>query len=459
MARMLPTSMDAYKLLHNGILALSRIESNGMVVDVDYCKRTQTEVRDRMTAIRKKLDNYKEIRRWKNIYGSKFNLTSNTQLSSFLFRHMGMEPKKMTAGGDASTDYESLAALDLDWVNDILSYRKLHKVQSTYLDNIIRESVDGIMRPNFHLHTVKTYRSSSSNINFQNIPIRDPDVSELIRTAFKARPGRILLEVDFSKLEVCIATCYHKDPTMIKYIMDKSSCMHRDMAIQCFKLEKVKMDWKLKPHKDIRYCGKNQFVFPEFYGDYYANCAQNLWNNISKMALSVNGIPLKEHLKSVGISTYTIFENHIKRVEDHFWNERFPVYKQWKDEWVDEYHDKGYFITKTGFKCGGYMGRNDVINYPVQGAAFHCLLWSLIELEQELRTRKMKSLIIGQIHDSIVMDVVPEELDMVVALLKDIMTVRLLEAWKWIIVPLEIEIETTPVDGNWFQKKELKLAA
>ena len=103
------------------------------------------------------------------------------------------------------------------------------------------------------------------------------------------------------------------------------------------------------------------------------------------------------------------------------------------------------------------MKKNEAINRAIQGTAFHWLLWCLIELNKEIKKQKMKSLIIFQIHDSILIDAVPEEIDDIIEMAKEIMRERIRKHWDWIIVPLDIEVEVTPIDGNWFQKKEIKI--
>jgi DNA polymerase I-like protein with 3'-5' exonuclease and polymerase domains len=112
---------------------------------------------------------------------------------------------------------------------------------------------------------------------------------------------------------------------------------------------------------------------------------------------------------------------------------------------------------KTGFQCSGLMGRNDVINYPIQGAAFHCLLWAFIELDRVMQKEKWDTKLIGQIHDAIVLDVNPDELKHVLKTVNYISTIALRKAWNWIIVPLRIEAELCPVDGNWADKKGIKI--
>ena len=110
---------------------------------------------------------------------------------------------------------------------------------------------------------------------------------------------------------------------------------------------------------------------------------------------------------------------------------------------------------KTGFRCTGFMSRNDVINYPIQGAAFHCLLWSFVKINDWIKKYCKKSMVIGQIHDSIVMDIHPSELNKIMRACNKIMTKDVRKHWDWIILPLEIEAECTPVDGSWFLKKEI----
>ena len=103
------------------------------------------------------------------------------------------------------------------------------------------------------------------------------------------------------------------------------------------------------------------------------------------------------------------------------------------------------------------MKRNEVINYPIQGSAFHCLLWSLTQLVlKHLKKHKMKSIIIGQIHDSIIADVPEEETDDYIALANRVMVDSVRRKWDWIITPLETEAAISSVNGNWADTKEYK---
>jgi len=310
---------------------------------------------------------------------------------------------------------------------------------------------------------VTTFRSSSDHPNFQNIPKRDEESMQICRKAIFPRLGHQLLEIDYSGLEVKIAACYHKDSMMLKYIHDPKSDMHADMAQQLFLVDDF--DKNIPEYYTFRQAAKNGFVFPEFYGDYYKNCAINMacgWGKLSQGTWKAGeGIPmpkgtLADHFIKKGIRSLDTFIKHVQKIEEHFWGTRFKEYAEWKDRWYSAYKKNGYISLYTGFNCSGVMGKNEVINYPVQGAAFHCLLWSFIQLDKALREKEMDSHLVGQIHDSILLDVHPDELKKVVALAERITTKDLPKAWKWINVPLEVDMELCPVDASWAEKEKYK---
>ena len=97
--------------------------------------------------------------------------------------------------------------------------------------------------------------------------------------------------------------------------------------------------------------------------------------------------------------------------------------------------------------------KNFCLNAPVQGAAFHCLLWSLIRLQKILRKRGLKALIIGQIHDSLLLDCPAEEIQEVLTLAKRVMTQDIRKFWSWIVVPLEAECMVSPKGESWYAKE------
>lgn len=457
---MIPYTRQAYRLLHEGVIALAQVEANGLRVDEAYFAKSIKRLTRKIEYAKQDLLQFKEIKEWKAKFGATFNINSNDQLATVLFEVLGYKPEALTESGKPATDEKALAAVDLPFVQTFVHIKKMQKTLSTYLIGIQREIVDGYIHPSFNLHLVKTFRSSADSPNFQNIPVRDKEIGNLIRSAFIPRPGRRIVEADYSGIEVRIAACYHKDPTMLTYIKDPTKDMHRDMAMECYMLTQEQVT------KEIRYCGKNMFVFPQFYGDWYIDCARSLWEAIHKMKLvTAQGEALGDHLRKKGIRQLGAckpgeraipgsFEEHLQKVEKRFWEKRFPVYAKWKQTWVDEYKAKGFFLTLTGFICQGYMKKNEIINYPVQGSAFHCLLWSLIQIQKEINRNGMKTLLTGQIHDSIVADVPEEETTAYAELVHEVMTKQLMKHWTWINVPIDVEIEATPVGQPWSKKEK-----
>ena len=465
---MMPYTPEAYQLLQDGAIALAKAEHVGMRVDERYLdsalESTASEIKEAQAAIKES----RVTRKWRSRFRQKTNFNSAEQLGKVLFEDMGFDCPEKTETGRYKTDEETLAKIDHPFIKKYLRIKKIQKGRQ-FLKGIKEETCEGLLHPVFNLHIPKTYRSSSDSPNFQNIPVRDEWMKKLVRKAIRARKGRRLVEIDYAGIEVRGAYCYHRDPTMKKYLLDPSKDMHRDMASDCFKIKpKDPAWWKTKDGKQVRYTGKNGFVFPEFYGSWWKEVSSNLWSMAEQLKLVVEGgESVREHLESLGIKRLGLpkpgerdprsgsFAEHIKKVERHFWEKRFPVYDQWRKDWYSEYLDKGWFLTKTGFICQGFMARNDVINYPVQGSSFHCLLKAFIWLvNEELRKARMKAQVVGHIHDSIVGDVPDEELQDYIELCRELMTNRLREFWKWIIIPLEIEVEVTPVGGSWVEKEE-----
>lgn len=447
-----PLTQEANQLLLDGALALSRAERNGIRVDVKYYEDQKEYLTKRINRAAQRFELTDLARTWKRTYRGDVNFDSDSQLSRVLFGVMKITPEKTTAKGNPSVDQEALEALDVPGLKEILEIRKLTKLRDTYIKGMLAEQVDGYIHPFFHLHTVKTFRSSSSSPNFQNQPNREPESKKAIRRGIKARPGHLILCADFKGIEVAIGHAYHLDPNMKIYLEDKTTDMHRDVAMKSFFI-----DDPTEVSKPLRQSGKGDFVFPQFYGDWYKSNAKAMWSHIQApdYVLKKSGTHILSHLAQHGIKTHAQLEAHIEQVERWFWGERFPVYDQWKKDNLRLYHQNGYIDYKTGFRVQGVMGRNEASNYPVQGSAFHVLLWCFIQLDRIAQEQRWDSRLVGQIHDEIVMDVHPNELGKVIATLREIMTVRVREHWHWITVPLEAEIEGCPVDGSWYDKAPL----
>lgn len=453
---------QAYQLMHEGAIALAAVESNGLRIDVDYLKRTIDETTELINQLTEKLKSDEVYSTWRKIYGVEASLGSRAQLAHVVFEVMKFPFEHYTSGGGdgkkgrPSATEEVLEKVKIPFVKDYLRLQKLVKLRSTNLRGVLHETVDGVLRPVFNLHSLLTFRSSSSSPNFQNLPIRDPELGKLIRSAFIPRENHLFVEVDLKSNEVRVGCCYSRDERLIEDTVHGD--MHRDMATECYLLPVDAVP------KNVRYEVKSNFVFASFYGSYFAQTALALWEAIELNNLKTkDGRSLYEHLVSKGITELGenlknpakgTFADHIRQVEDRFWNERFRVHNQWRQNWWRSYCKCGYFLTLSGFLVQGVYTKNQVINSPVQGSAFHCLLWVLIELHKWLQQHKMRSMIVGQIHDSIEMDVHEDELQDVLAMTNWLITVGIRRAWPWVIVPLEGEVEASPL--NWFEKKPIE---
>jgi DNA polymerase len=427
----------AYALFIDGNKYLLQCQQNGIRLNVGLMKETRGKIRRKLDLLHKQIMDSDEVKKWdgENIFDYSPN---KKDVSHLLFDILELKPVSYTKKiQKPSTDKNALEKMNIPLTKKILEHRRWEKT-SNIITQFERENINGFIHPFFHLVTVTTYRSSSSNPNFQNIPNRDEEIKKLIRSMLIPRQGNRLISYDFKQMEVCVAACYNHDPNLIEYVNDVSKDMHRDMAAMIF----------MKDKKDItkkeRYLGKNGFVFPEFYGDYFGKISPIIWENMP--------VDTKKHLKSCGIKNLYDFIEHVKDIEEYFWYDLFPVYSEYKIKTYEEYQKKGHVDFYTGFRCYGPMERNKVINYRIQGTAFHILLWTLIHVMKRMEDEK--SFVIGQIHDAIEADVNPEYEDRLDYLVWLYATQKVKQHWDWINVPLRVEKERSEVNGNWAEMED-----
>jgi DNA polymerase-1 len=460
-------NQQGYQLLHEGVEELARIEASGIRIDVPLLQKTKAGVTDKLKEIRRDLEADELWAHWRKRYGANTNLAARDQRAYIIYNVLKVPKSRFTETGLASTDDVVLEKIDHPFIRNLSKWSKYEKAFGTFIKGIDWELVGDRIHPSFDLHTARTFRSSSSSPNFQNLPVRDKDIATHVRSLFIASPGCVLGENDFKGIEVGISCCYHKDPNFIDYISTPGKDMHRDMAAQCYMLEEF-LGQKDGISKDARYGAKNKFVFPEFYGAWYKQCAKDMWEWIGKGKLTrPDGASLYQHLKEKGIRglgrcdpdedpVKGTFEWHLKEVEKDFWTNRFGDYAQWKRDWYQSYLTNGYFDLLSGFRISGVYDRKQVCNYPIQGSAFHCLLWCLVQINRRLRKDGMKAMIIGQIHDSLLGDIPTKELRTYMHIVEDVVNIDLHKHFPWIKVPLEIEFELSAPGTSWNDKREYK---
>jgi len=404
-----PRLRDAYSLFHEAIPVFVRMKIRGIKLDEERLRGIADDTRGRLKALAE-AERAPCLKAYKQKYGKKWDSGSGQAKQRLFFDILGLKPLKLTSKGTdpdnplhCSTDAESMeylktqvheASLERCLINMCLEGSHLVKLNG-YIQNFRDMADDGYLHPSFLLHRVSSYRSSSADPNFQNVPVRAPSLAKL-RTSLVPRFDW-LMEIDFSGAEVRMIATYSKDENLVSNIKNNVD-YHRHYAALLY--DKKEEDITKKE----RYSGKNCFVFPEFYGDYYVQIAAS--------------VPEWE-------------ESRVEKVERLFWNDHSGV-RRWQEESDEFYKRHGYFDYLDGFrirfsKAGG-LKRKNVINLPIQGTAFHRLLKVLLATEKEMLKRRMSSLLIGQIHDSIVFDVIEEEIPELVEITSEIIK---RPQWEW----------------------------
>lgn len=469
----------AYDLMFQGCIALAEAESNGVHIARDVLLAKQEESRSRIASIDSRLQTEEHGDMWARMrrrYGQKASIGSGDQVAAIIFSPkaeggMGYESDRRTDSGAQASDEEAFAEVDMPWIRGWVRRNKLEKVSGTYLSGILRETVFHtdrvtgldlwLLHPHNNLHTTDTYRSSVSNPSFQNMPIRDPQWASYIRTGIIPRPGYVLMEIDFAGAEVRVGAGYHGDPTMLHYLMVGGD-MHWDVAEQLFMASRDIL------HKDCRGAVKGRFTFAEFYGDYYRSVGLSLWLAMHREKLCLkDGTLLIDHLRSKGITEYGDCgeENdptpgswlaHVKAIEEKFWKQRFPVYDKWRKDVYADYLECGEIITHTGFHSRRPMRRNVLINNPVQGSSFHCLLWAFIQINNEIKATKFPAALTAQIHDSILACVRVDKVAEYWEMCRDVIENKLKARFPFLVTGMVAEAkvsETYENGGSWFNMK------
>ncbi len=462
-------SLEAVELLIEGQKALSQVESVGIRVDKGYLEgaldSTAAQIKDHEVQIRSD----PAFKHWRRRFGEKTSFETNGQLAAVVFEDLGFRRKlkrnKTKKDSDEEGEFEGI---DHPLVRNYFASRKLRKARATYLLDIQRNMVchgpnEWRVHPHFHLNTVATFRSSASNPNWQNNPNRNPYIAEIVRKSYIASQGFALGEVDQAQIETRTPCFYSFDPNLMDYCEDPTKDMHRDMAVQLFKLTQAQ--GKDKP---IRHIAKNRMVFPTFYGGYFKQTAASMWEALVLEKIKVAGTdtPMIEHLAAHGIHSLGecdpneravpgTFEHHVAEIEADFWGRRFKVLAQWKRDWLAAYQRDGGCRFLTGFIMIGPHVKNDITNYCIQGVSFHLCLWSLIKINRILRKYKFRTRVIGEIHDCINFEGPPSERDDVINLFVKVMESDVRKHWPWINVRIPVEPEACPVDGSWFNKAAL----
>ena len=360
----------------------------------------------------------------KSIYeksGAQFNIASPKQLGEILFDKMKLDPQaKKTKTGQYATGEEVLAKLsEHPIVNDILSFRELQKLKSTYIDALplLVHPSDKRVHTSYNQAVAATGRLSSTNPNLQNIPIRTERGKEIRKAFVKKGEGWKILSADYSQVELRIMADFSKDQTMID-AFSKGEDVHSTTASKVFgvDLSEVTSDMRRKA---------KMVNFGIIYG-------------ISAFGLSQRlSIPRKEAAEII---------------ESYF--EKFPGIKTYMDSTVEAAREQEYVETILGRRRylrdinsrnqtqRGFAERN-AINAPIQGSAADIIKLAMINIQAWIKAEGMQSRMVMQVHDELVFDAKESEVSLLTEKVREFMQNAV-----QLSVPLEVGIG---VGDNWLE--------
>lgn len=395
------------------IYVLADIEHEGVRIDqnalADFSKTLETEVRQIEQNIYEKA-------------GVKFNIASPKQLGEVLFDKLQLDPKaKKTKTGQYQTGEDVLIQLagKSDIVADILDFRQLQKLKSTYVDALplMINKKTGRIHTSYNQAVASTGRLSSNNPNLQNIPIRTERGRE-VRKAFIARDDdHILLSADYSQIELRIIAEISKDENMMEAFIQGHD-IHTATAAKVYGIG-------LEEVSSTQRRNAKAVNFGIIYGQSAFGLSQNL------------GIPRKEAAE--------IIENYFNT---------YPGIKKYMSDTMNFARENGYVETIMGRRrylrdinsanqtVRGFAERN-AINAPIQGSAADMIKIAMIKIHQDIKDHNLQSKMTMQVHDELVFDVLKSEKEV----LKQLITERMKNAIK-MEVPILVEVGE---GSNWLE--------
>lgn len=356
-----------------------------------------------------------------NLAGTKFNVGSPSQVGEILFDKLKIDAKaKKTKTGAYSTTEEILEKLRSahPLVGLILDIRGLRKLLTTYINALpmLVNPATGKIHTTFNQSATATGRISSTNPNLQNIPIRTEEGRE-IRRAFIADAGDLILSADYSQIELRLMADMSQDPNMVEAFLSGED-IHRATAAKIYHLPLSEVD-------DNQRRNAKTANFGIIYG--------------------ISAFGLSERL--------SIPRNEAKMLIEGYFN-AYPGVKRYMNDSIIHAREKGYVSTIEGRKrylpdinsrnavVRGYAERN-AINAPLQGSAADIIKKAMISISEAMDAAGMRSRMILQVHDELVFNVVPEELES----LKEIVISRMSAAYSG-RVPLTV---SAGVGANWLE--------
>ena len=370
------------------VRVLAKMEHEGVAVD----RKALAGIRDRLTA-----ETVSLTASLHEIAGREFNLNSPTQLREILYTEHGLTPGKKTKTG-YSTDAATLEKLHDEWpefIGPLLRYREIEKLRSTYGEGLLAEvAEDGRIHATFNQTVARTGRLSSDQPNLHNIPVRS-DEGRIFRTAFVAPEGSTLLVADYNQIELRCIAHLADDPGLIA-AFTAGEDIHQSTAARVFGVDPSKVT------HDQR--SKAKMVS---YGLAYGMEAYGLSQRLA--------IPVDE---AAGIL--------------HAYFDAFPNVKKYMDDAVQQARQLGYTETLFGRRRSipellsdnfrvRQAGERQAMNAAIQGLAADIFKIALVRIDALLELKKLKSRVVLQVHDEVIVEVPHNEKEVVGPLIFDTM--------------------------------------
>ena len=405
-----------YKLLQDIEIPLSKVladmEYTGVSVDVEYLKSLTNELNTKLTDLEIKIF---------QIAGESFNLNSPKQVGQILFEKLELKTPKKRGKAKNSTSAEVLATLaeEHEIARLILEYRKYAKLKSTYTDALpeLIDSKDNRIHTTFNQTITTTGRLSSSNPNLQNIPIRTEEGNK-IRQAFipQDRDNYLIMSADYSQIELRLLAHVSGDANLINAFKSEID-VHTLTASKVFEVPVEEVT------KDMRYKAK-----AVNFGIVYGQSKYGLAKTLGFSAAEAESFIDKYFLTYPRIKDY--MNNMVALVEEQGYVETIFGRRRYLQS---EINSPNAMIRE--------FAKRAAINHPMQGSASDLIKLAMIDFANKLKENNLKSKMILQVHDELVVEVKKSELEKVKALVLEAM-----EQGQPLSVPLLVDIN---VGASW----------
>ncbi len=397
------------------VKVLTDMEFEGVKIDENFLKEYSKELEREAKKAEESV--YQQA-------GVRFNLASPKQLGEVLFEKLQLDPKaKKTKTGQYATGEDVLLKLahQSKIVEDILAYRELSKLKSTYVDAlpVMVNRKTGRVHTSYAQAVAVTGRLSSNNPNLQNIPVRTERGRE-IRKAFIPRDDKhILLSADYSQIELRIVAAISGDPAMCDAFKQNKD-IHTATAAKVYNIEETDVT------KEMRYKAKS-VNFGIIYGQGAFGLADNLGISRSEAKEII------DNYKKQFANIQKYMDDTINFAREHGYVQTLMGRKRWLKD-----------INSANFTVRGFAERN-AINSPIQGTAADMIKLAMIKIHHAFKQNKFASKMILQVHDELVFDATIEEAEIIKPVIIDCMRLAL-------PLPNNVPVEAEIGGGvNWLE--------